>query len=208
LAVALGFTGACAGGDENRRVVPSYDTFTGQLVQLMADQNGDGRIDQWSYLDGQRPLRGEADTDGDGRIDRWEYFAAGAALTQVGTSSRNDGVEDTWTMVEAIDGERQVARSRKRDRQIDRREYFRDDTMVRAEDDTNADGLADKWDRYEGTVLREVRLDTSLQAGRPDRRLLYDAKGRFEAIETDPERDGAYVRRPGPAPVNQPGVVR
>src|SRR5687767_15814950 len=83
----------CAGTPELRRVVPSYDDFTGRLIQLNADQNGDGRIDQWTYLDGNRPIRGEADTDDDGRIDRWEYFDASAVLTQVGTSSRGDGVE-------------------------------------------------------------------------------------------------------------------
>jgi hypothetical protein len=27
-------------------------SFTGRLIQLNADQNGDGRIDQWSYVDG------------------------------------------------------------------------------------------------------------------------------------------------------------
>ena len=64
----------------SRRAVPSYDDFSGRLVQLSADQNGDGRIDQWTYLDGNRPLRGEADLDADGRVDRWEYFDAQAAL--------------------------------------------------------------------------------------------------------------------------------
>ena len=87
----------CAPGPERRRAVPSYDDFTGRLIQLSADQNGDGRIDQWTYLDANGPVRGEADTDDDGRIDRWEYFDAAAALTQIGTSSRGDGVEDTLT---------------------------------------------------------------------------------------------------------------
>ena len=76
---------------------PVYDTYSGRLIQLSADQNGDGQIDQWTYLEGNRPLRGEADADGDGRIDRWEYFDANAQLTRVGTSSLNDGIEDTWT---------------------------------------------------------------------------------------------------------------
>ena len=84
-----------AGPPDSRRAVPSYDAFTGRLVQLSADQDGDRRVDQWTYLDGNRPLRGEADTDGDGRIDRWGYFDANAQLQRVGTSSRNDGVEDT-----------------------------------------------------------------------------------------------------------------
>lgn len=198
----------CAPASETAAVVPSYDQFTGRLVQLVADQNGDGRADQWSYLDGRRPLRGEADTDGDGRIDRWEYFNSVSALTHVGTSSRNDGVEDTWMPAVITNGERQVARSRKRDRQIDRREFYRDDAMVRVEEDTNADGLVDKWERHEGTVLREVALDTSVRIGRPDRRLLYDAKGQFQAIETDPERDGTFVRLPNAVSLTMPGGAR
>ena len=84
---------------EPRRAVPSYDDFTRQLLQVNADQDGDGRVDQWSFFDGNRPLRGEADTDADTRIDRWEYFDAQSALTRVGTSSKNDGIEDTCTWV-------------------------------------------------------------------------------------------------------------
>ncbi len=207
-AIILELMVACSPARETAAVVPSYDQFTGRLVQLVADQNGDGRADQWSYLDGQRALRGEADTDGDGRIDRWEYFNSASVLTEVGTSSRNDGVEDTWMPAVIANGERQVARSRKRDRQIDRREFYRDDALVRVEEDTNADGLVDKWERHEGTVLREVALDTSLRIGRADRRLLYDAKGQFQAIETDPERDGTFVRLPNAVSLTRPGEAR
>jgi hypothetical protein len=115
LAVAVS---ACAEPAAGRRAVPSYDDFTGRLVQLSADQNGDGRLDQWTYLEGNRPLRGEADANADGRIDRWEYFNAESALVMVGTSSLDDGIEDTWTeTLPAASGEVHVARSRRRDRQ-------------------------------------------------------------------------------------------
>jgi hypothetical protein len=199
---------ACADPAAPREIVPNYDALTRRLIQLNADQNGDGRIDQWSYLDGQRPVRGEADSDGDGRIDRWEYFDQRAALTMVGTSSRGDGIEDTWVDVVTVNEERQVARSSRRDRQIDRREFYREELMVRVEEDTNADGVIDKWNRYEGAVLREVLLDTSLSVGRPDRRLRYDAHGHFELIEADPERDGTFVRLADSAPPAKPGVPR
>jgi hypothetical protein len=194
MSAVLAVAAACADPATANRVVPNYDPLTRRLIQLNADQNGDGRIDQWSYLDGQRPVRGESDSDGDGRIDRWEYFDQRAALTLVGTSSNGDGIEDTWTSAEAVNDERQVARSGRRDRQINRREFYREELLVRVEEDTNADGVIDKWNRYEGAVLREVSLDTSLSLGRPDRRLRYDAKGHFELIETDPERDGTFVR--------------
>lgn len=192
---------ACAWQDPNaatekRRVVPEYDTFSGKLIVLAADQNGDGRIDQWTYLDGNRPLRGEGDTDGDGRIDRWEYFDRDAQLTQVGSSSLNDGVEDTWTWVAPVDGEARIDRSERRDRHVDRREFYTGATLVRVEADMNGDGQTDKWERYDGGRLVEASFDTTLSSGRPDRRVAYDAAGQVSSIEIDPERDGTFVRMP------------
>ena len=187
----------CAGDSRARRITPSYDPFTSRLVQMSADQNGDGRFDQWTFLDGNRPLRGEADTDGDGRIDRWEYFDTASVLVSVGASSRNDGIEDTWTFTAAnAQGETRIVRSRKRDRQWDRVEFSRGAELLRTEDDTNADGRPDRWDRYEGNVLREAAFDTTLQRGRPNRRLVYDTAGRFAAIEADDDGNGSFERLP------------
>jgi hypothetical protein len=199
----------CAETPQQRRAVPSYDDFTGRLVQLSADQNGDGRIDQWTYLNGNGPVRGEADTDDDGRIDRWEYFDASAALTQIGTSSRGDGVEDTWTFpAVSADGETLVVTSRRRDRAFDHREFYRGQSLVRTEDDTNGDGRVDKWERYEGGVLREASFDMSFQRGRADRRVRYDEKGRFASVEEDADGDGRFIRVEGgaAAPPRPPGV--
>lgn len=205
---AGGVLAGCAGDTRGRRIVPSYDPFTSRLVQMSADQNGDGRVDQWTFLDGNRPLRGESDTDGDGRIDRWEYFDTGSVLVSVGTSSLNDGIEDTWTFAApTAQGETRIVRSRNRDRQWDRVEYVRGAELVRSEDDTNADGRPDRWDRYEGSVLREAAFDTTLKRGRPNRRLVYDAAGRFAVIEADPEGDGTFERLSGEA-ARPPGVQR
>ena len=104
------------------RATPAYDEYTRRLVSIYADQDNDGRIDQWSYFDGNRPLRGEKDIDGDGRIDRWEYFDATARLERVGSASAADGIEDTWTWPAGDDQEGRIDRSRSRDRQIDRTE--------------------------------------------------------------------------------------
>jgi hypothetical protein len=192
--------GCVAAPQHQRRAVPSYDDFTGKLIQLNADQNGDGRIDQWSYVDGSRPIRGEADTDDDGRIDRWEYFDASSALTLIGTSSRGDGVEDTWTNpAPSTDGETVVVTSRNRDRVLDHREYFRGETLLRTEDDTNEDGRIDTWQRYDGPVLREAAFDTSFLRGRADRRVQYDEQGRFAYVEEDADGDGTFVRVDGVA---------
>jgi len=192
------------------RVVPSYDDFSRQLLQLSADQDGDGRFDQWTYLAGNRPLRGEADVDADGRIDRWEYFDANGNVSTIGSASRNDGIEDTWTSIAATaTGETHIASSSRRDRVRDRHAFYNGPTLLRVEEDTNGDGLTDKWDRYEGAVLREVGFDVSFSRGRPDRRALYDAQGRFTAIEIDPDGDGTFV--PAPAEPEKPrssGVTR
>ena len=202
---ALGLAASCAPTEATKTVNPSYDPFSGHLIQLNADQDGDGRVDQWTYLDGTRPLRGEKDMDRDGRIDRWEYFGAQAELVSVGTSSRNDGIEDTWTWVSLVNGEGRVDLSLARDRHIDKREYYAGDAIARAELDTNADGRIDRWDRYENRVLREVQFDTTFKAARADRRLLYDPQGHFVAAEADDDRDGRFDRLSPGTTVIPPG---
>jgi hypothetical protein len=193
-----------------RNVVPGYDDYSRQLLQLSGDQNGDGRLDQWTYLDGNRLLRGEADVDADGRIDRWEYFDGDGKVSTIGSASRNDGVEDTWTSTAATaTGETHIATSSKRDRVRDRHAFYKGQTLLRMEEDTNGDGLIDKWDRYEGPVLREVGFDVTFSRGRPDRRSLYDAQGRFTGVEVDPEGDGTFVPVPAePQKSSSSGVTR
>lgn len=188
----------------SRDVSGGYDRVTGQLVHVQADQNGDGRIDQWSYVAGTRVIRGEADTDADGRIDRWEYFDAQSRLERVGTSSLNDGIEDTWTWTNAVNGEGRIDRSQARDRRIDRHEYYRNAVLVRSEEDTNGDGRLDRWDHYEGSIRRQADFDTTFGAGRPNRRVMFDGQGRFVRVEADPEFDGTFVTVREPAP----GAVR
>jgi len=210
LAVAVVTVAAlgCEAPPDPRSAIPSYDPFTGRLIQLSADQNHDGAIDQWTYLEGNRPLRGEGDTDGDGRVDRWEYFNATAQLTEIGTSSRNDGVEDTWSWVTPINGEARVDRSRLRDRHVDRSEFYKGETLVRVEEDTNMDGRPDKWERYDGGRLVEASFDTTLSRGRADRRLTYNAQGKVQSVELDPEGDGTFVRVPLDTAASEKGGAR
>jgi len=198
--VAVGVMAAAACDTAAGKVTrASYDQATARLLLLSADQNGDGVLDQWTYMNGNFPLRGEADTDGDGRIDRWEYFDGNAQLTMVGSSSRNDGNEDTITYVAAQDGLKRVDLSRGRDRCFDRRELYRDAQLAQVIEDSNCDGRPDKWERYEGGILREAAFDTSFHEGRPDTRMVFDEQGRYTAIEQDLERDGSFVRLSGAA---------
>jgi hypothetical protein len=178
--------------------VPSYDEVTRRLIRLSADLDGDGRADQWTFLEGSRPLRTEIDADGDRRIERWEYFDATGALAVVGTSSRGDGTEDTWSWAEDQAGERRVDVSSARDRAIDRREFYRGESLVRVDADTNLDGLIDRWERFDGGRLREVSVDTTRRRGRADRRLLYDESARFTGLEEDSDGDGVFTRPPSP----------
>ena len=171
---------------------PSYEVSSRHLVRLDADVNGDGRIEQRTYLDGTIPFRTELDADGDGRIDRWEYVDARAQVVRVGSSSRRDGIEDQWIYAAEQNGERRVERSSERTPRVDRREFYRGDTLARVEEDTNQDGSPDKWELYDGGVLREVAYDAARERGRPDRRLVYDAQGRFLRLETDEDGDGRF----------------
>ena len=123
---------------------------------------------KWTYLDGNRPLRGEADVDGDGRIDRWEYFDADGKVSTIGSSSRGDGVEDTWTSPVATSaGETHIATSARRDRVRDRHAYYKEQTLLRVEEDTNGDGLINKWDRYEARRCAKSPLISRFQRAVP-----------------------------------------
>jgi hypothetical protein len=179
----------CAGGVEPQ---PSYDPVTRQLTRLDVDTDQNGLIDQRTYLSGRTPLRSEMDTNEDGRIDRWEYVTPTGELVMVGSSSRNDGIEDRWTFAAEHNGERRVDVSTGRTRHIDRREFYRGSELARAEEDSNEDGLPDKWEEYAEGQLRQLSFDSSRAAGEPDRRLIYDQGGKVTRVEQDVDRDGRF----------------
>ena len=183
----------CIGCGSGTEPYPSYDLYTRRLTRLDLDTNQNGRVDQRTYLNGNVPLRSELDLDDDGRVDRWEYVDAQGTLVTVGASSRNDGVEDRWTTVAESNGERRLTISTGRTRQIDRWEFFRGDQLVRVEEDSNEDGRPDKWETFEAGRLRLLAFDTTRVTGRPDTRLVYDAAGKVERAERDPDGDGRFA---------------
>jgi hypothetical protein len=199
VSIAIVFaSAACVGFDE--APAPCYETSSRRLVRLDADLNGDGVIEQRTYLNGNVPLRTEIDTDADGRVDRWEYVDQRAQVVKVGTSSLQDGREDQWVFPASGDGQVRVDRSTERTSRVDRREFYRGEVIERAEEDTNQDGVVDKWERFEGGVVREIAYDTTHSAGRADRRLVYDAQGTFLRLELDPDGDGRFEIAETPAP--------
>ena len=127
-------------------------------------------------MDGARVLRIEIDRDEDGRVDRWEYYDANQKLEKVGFSRPGDGKEDAWSSARQDGSIARIDISLARDGKVTRREYYEKDTLVRAEEDGDGDGIFDKWEAYEGGRLASVAFDT-LHRGKADRRLVYGADG-------------------------------
>jgi len=147
-----------------------YDKDTGHLRKIEIDQNKNGRMDTWSYWDGARLDRIEIDKDEDGKIERWEHFGpdSNTRVVRVGSSSRDDGVEDTWTYPAA------------------------DDPLAvgRVETDTDRDGRIDKRETYTRSATDPGRrtlsmVETGIDAsGKAERTLYYRPDGSFDRIET------------------------
>jgi len=183
----------CGSGQNQARknIEPIYDPQTGRLKQLNYDSKSNGKFDTVSYMDGARVLRIEIDTDGDGKVDRWEYYGADQKLAKVGFSRANDGKEDALSY-DGPDGKvERIEISTKRDGKISRTEHYEKDLPVRAEEDTDGDGVLDKWETFDSGRLTSVAFDTT-HRGSPDRRLIYAADGTVR-VEVDPRGDGHWA---------------
>ena len=164
-----------AGGCTQGAAYPYYDPDTRLITRIDYDTDGDGRIEAHLYYYAGQAVRLEADGNGDGIVDRWEEYAREGELRRLGTSSAADGRVDTWARQTGT--QLQVDISTRRDGAIDRREYHDNGVLTRTEQDTNRDGRVDQWQRFEQGRLREVMLDTTFSAGRPDQRLVYSDSG-------------------------------
>ena len=190
----------CSHRDRERlrqTTTPTYDSTSGKLTQLTYDRNGNGVVDTWVDMDGNKPLRSRSDTDEDGKVDRWEYYDNQGRLLKVGYSRKNGGKPDAWAFSDA-DG--QVARieisSIADERKIDRSEYYVKGVLVRAEQDTDRDGRPDTWETYENGTLKTAAFDED-RDGRPDRRLTYSGD-RVTLLESEPDASGNYRTRKMP----------
>lgn len=195
---------ACADPEKERlreTTRPSYDDRTGRLKELTYDANGNGRIDTWTEMDGARPVRARIDRDEDGTLDRWEYYDEQGLLRKVGFSRSNDGKPDAWAYPgpDGAIGRVEVSSIGDENR-IDRWEQHapggtpdRPGQLLSAAEDSTGDGRPDKWETYEGGVLRTVEFDHDGD-GKPERRLTYE-QGELVTIETRPDGAGGYLRR-------------
>jgi hypothetical protein len=200
---------ACSDPERDRlkaTTKPSYDKTTGRLAELTFDANKNGKIDTWTEMDGNRPIRSRIDANEDGRIDRWEYYDEKGVLAKVGFSRKSDGKPDAWAFSTAAGRIDRIEVSSSADEQkIDRWEYYDgsaapgpDGTgpLSRVEEDTNHDGRRDKWERYESGLVKTAEFDENGD-GRPDRRLTYDGAD-LVLIESAPDASGAYAKKVKP----------
>ena len=195
---------ACSDADKARleqTTKATYDQSTGRLKELTYDANKNGRIDTWTDMDGTRPLRARIDRNEDGKLDRWEYYDEKGQLAKVGFSRSDDGKPDAWAFA-GPDGKvvKIEISSAKDGTKIDRWEHYEPKgagpedlgALLAADEDTNHDGKPDKWETYDGAVLKTAAFDED-HDGRPDRRLTYTA-GALTSIESQPDGSGKFSR--------------
>ena len=178
---------------------PTYDAKTGRLTELTYDSNVDGRIDTWIDMDGAKPLRARADRNQDGRLDRWEEYDANGRLVSVGYSRNDSGEPDAWAYP-AVNGhlERVDMFQAGHPDKLDRREIY-DSTvadeqlaLLQVEEDRDGDGRFDKWETFEGGMLKTAAWDEDGD-GMADRRFTY--RGAVPTLlEVEPDGSGRFMR--------------
>ena len=145
--------------------VAKYDPKTGRLKRLDADINKNGRMETFSYWDATRLIRIEIDQDEDGKIDRWEHYDENNKMLRIGSSSKDDEIEDTWTYPDEKGFLARVESDGDRDGQIDKREIF-----------------SPKPGEPDQRILSIVELDLD-QLGNARRRLYYRPDGTLDRVE-------------------------
>jgi hypothetical protein len=158
-----------------------------------------------AVMDGARVVRVELDLDRNGKTDRWDFYKPDGTLEKVGLSRLNDGVMDA---VAFYDGDRALVRmeiSTARDGRFNRVEYYERGVLTRAEEDTNGDGRADKWETYrpqataglgEPAFAIATAAFDDLGRGTPQRRFVYAPDGVITRVEVDPDGNGRFVPLP------------
>lgn len=175
---------ACSKPDRPK-VESSYDKATGKLKLLTADQNKDGKVDTWIYMDGAKPLRTEQDLDGDGKIERWEFLRPDGSATEIAVSRRKTGQPDMWTYYDASGDATKIETASTdgtagQPARADRTEFYTAGKLVRVEEDTDGDGRVDKWEQHDGPLVTSVEFDYD-KDGKPDERIVFASDGRVTA---------------------------
>jgi hypothetical protein len=190
----------------------SYDLTTGKLSEITYDKNKNGKIDTWTKMNGSVPVSSEMDTNEDGKLDRWETYGPDGKLVRVdwerapvpGPANPNpnytgkpnatayvsaDGVVERIEYYETSDVTGQ--------KDITRREWYNAaKQLTRAEEDSDGDGMMDRFETYTNAILSSVEFDeTKPYDGKPDRRMNYSPEGVLVSIETEPDGNGGYLKK-------------
>jgi hypothetical protein len=189
----------------------SYDFDTGKLTEITYDQNKNGRIDTWTSMDGARPVSSRLDTNEDGQLDRWETYGPDGKLVEVAwerapVPSATDPApkftgKPNATAKIAADGSTTIEYYETSDvtgqKDITRREFYTAaQAMTHAEEDSDGDGLMDRFETYVDGLIRTVEFDEKKPYdGKPDRRMTYSADGGIVLIETEPDGKGGYLKK-------------
>ncbi len=112
----------------------------------MPDKNG--AADSVAHMDGARVLFIEVDDNEDGTTDRWDYYTPEREIDKTGFARAGDGRLDTWIVHGSSGLVERVEVSTRRNGRPNRVEHYEAGRLVRSEEDTNADGKADKWETY------------------------------------------------------------
>ena len=177
MAGALALSIGCASqanGPAGASATPVYGAETGKLEQLVSDSNGDGKVDTRAFMDGTLLKRIEIDRNGDSTPDRFEHYAI-APLSRAPMGFEIERADE----------------ANGPDERITRREIYERGTLVRVEEDTDGNGVTDKWEHYERGVMTQVDLDLSAR-GTADRRMFYRRDGTVERVEVDPDGRGEW----------------
>ena len=177
-----------------------YDPATGKLTEITYDKNQNGVIDTRVKMDGARPVSAVIDADEDGKPDRWEEYDAQRRLVKAGESRAKNGKPDLWVYFASAGTPERIEYSEVSDvtgrESITRREFYEAGVKVRAEEDTDGDGVMDRWETFAKGALQTVEFDDPKRRdGKPAQRLTYDARGTLVLVESEPDASGTYTKR-------------
>lgn len=205
LALAM-VAAACANPDPDQARLAAttqarYDPTSLKLTEITYDKNRNGRIDTWTRMDGATPVSSVIDEDEDGKIDRWETYGPSGELVQVQLSRAKNGQPDETVFVGAGGTVEHIEFFEQSDttgqRGVVRREFYEAGKPTRAEEDTDGDGLMDRFEHYNpsGALIAVELDDIKPFNGTPDRRLTYSPTGQLLSIETHPDGQGGYLSK-------------
>jgi hypothetical protein len=215
LATSLVVLSACSDPERDRvkaTTQASYDQATGKLSEITFDKNKNGKIDTWTKMDGARALSSRIDTDEDGKIDRWEEYGPDGTLVKAmwerpkpptAADRTMTGKPDATAYMDADGLVERIEYSEVSDvtkiEGVVRREFYRGTRLLHADEDTDGDGLMDRFEHFNAQgALESVEFDEVRPFdGKPDRRLTYGPTGVI-AVETHPDGKGGYLRKTTP----------